>query len=154
MDTKIKKSILILISSSLIVGYLVILIDKKSQDIIDKKIIIAVRQRQEAEQSSLLADYKKVEPYLSKIKSDLPFSSFLNKLALKNNVKASFTFSDQISNASNFSINIEGSLGKFIKFVSDLEKAPYFIKINDFDISGSDLISSAQMTLNGVLYTK
>lgn len=62
MATQVKKSILFLIFSILIIWYLAGLIDKKSQSIFDKKVRIAT-------QSSFLADHKKIKPYLDKIQS-------------------------------------------------------------------------------------
>lgn len=169
MNIKIKKSILFLairaaaaiFLSFFIILYLINLINKKSQDILDKKIQLLARLHQQETQLTLLADSKTVEPYLAKIKTALPmleegavaFSSIIDELASKNSIRASFNVGVNQA-VLNFSLILDGNLENFTNFFDDLEKLPYFITIKSLDFTGSNINNSAQAIINGSLYTR
>lgn len=98
-------------------------------------------------QLSLKQDYEKAKPEMAKLEDALPSTDQLQKIADTINLVAvntgniiSFRQSSAVESLSkdvSFEININGTMDSLFKFLSEVEKLPYFTETGNFKISFS-----------------
>jgi len=144
-------------------------IKEKSEWIFEKRSMLMILEEREENLARLKKDYDTVKEKLPILKKSLPeednFERFLGTLE---NL-ASVTNNNQILNfepldnsklvgektkSLKFSANLTGSAESFARYIENLQKLPYFIKIENISVKNDSGISSSnsQMTLNMRLY--
>lgn len=137
-------SILVIVATQIAAGNLAANADK----IQSQKSELAFRIQATQQLASLKADSAKAEPLFQKLNSILPvkddlinFGQSLIDLAKSEKVDLGFSFGGEVapkdgtSGYIKFSLTGSGSYENFQKFLKDLEKVRYFIKLNSVDMT-------------------
>lgn len=103
--------------------------------------------------SSLEKDYQKTRDYFEKLKKTLPdesglvvFESMVKNSAERHNLKYSFRFAASYAATENeppsqgFNLILNGRQDNFLKWLGDLQKTPYFIKLDQVEIIKGETI--------------
>lgn len=151
-------------------------ISASTDSIIAHKKLTATLETRNEVISKLLTDYQNVKGYDQRIlKSLLPVSNILEfvgaleSLASKDNVMQSAHFDNPVQMAEtvgeppkplyqvNFSLSIQGNVFTFLQYLADIERLPYFMKVNTISFtaqSPSGWLNTSNISVGGTLYTQ
>lgn len=151
-------------------------IDASVQAVITHKKLTATLQARNEVVSKLLTDYQNVRGYDQRIQgallavSDiLEFVSALESLASKDNMMQATHFGDPVIMAEtigdpprplykiDFTLSTQGNIFTFLHYIADIERLPYFMKINSISFSAQSpagWLNTSNISVGGTLYTQ
>jgi len=144
-----------------------------------KQNLIFLANQQTEMSTELLREWKEIAPNIDKINKSLPSSKdllgylgTLEEISLASGVIEDVKLQTSAANQNapvnlpgsttgkggsvDYTIELKGNLGQFVNYTRALEKAPYFTKITDFNITGSSstgLNQDASATFGAKVYT-
>lgn len=170
ISKKATMAIIFVAVSFVLCFYFVGRINRISADLTDKKEMLFLSQNSQEQFTLLREDYQKISPYLGKVNNVfpssenlLPFINEMESLAVLSGVQQSFKFEstglqpipDLSLNKIAFNIMLSGDMSKFLVYLNNLEKAPYFLQVSSLIIAATQGIESqGQMSVRGNLYVK
>lgn len=165
-----------IIVSAIITALLGAHISASAETVIAHKKLTATLEMRNEVISKLLTDYQNVKGYgeriqeaLITISNTLEFVGALESLALKDNVAQAVHFADPVPMAEtigepprplyqiNFTLSLQGNIFTFLNYIADVERLPYFMKINSISISAQSpagWLNASNISVSGTLYTQ
>jgi len=178
----VRKTMILVIVFLLVSGGLVFYLVKKTStlatELQNKQNLIFLTNESTQMSTDLLRQWKELEPNIGKINNSLPSSNdLLGYLGILEQISGASGVSQNIklqtkatgqapvnlpgnNSASSkggsvdYTIELKGNLQQFVNYTQALTKAPYFTKITDFNITGTNgLNSDATATFGAKVYT-
>lgn len=176
-EISFKKKLIINLSVSLaiIVAFIFLLVlingdlNKRREDIVEHKREINSRTMAVSLLADLKKDAEKASPLISVLENRLPtrdelilFPRELTRLANDNNIELGFAFgsespgSDEEPGVVGFTLSLSGEYDNLAKFLSDIEKSRYYIRITTADLTRKSgeifgLITSGEVYIRGLV---
>lgn len=151
-------------------------ISASAETIITHKKLTATLEMRNEVITKLLTDYQNVKGYDQRIRGALltvsnilEFVGALESLASKDNVVQAAHFDNPVQMAEtigepprplyqiNFTLAIQGNIFILLQYIADIERLPYFMKINSISLvaqSPLGWVNTSNISVSGTLYTQ
>lgn len=151
-------------------------IDASAETVILHKKLTATLEMRNEVVSKLLTDYQNVKGYDERIKGALltvsnilEFVGALESLASKDTMIQAAHFDNPVMMTEtigepprplyqvNFTLSTQGNIFTFLNYIADIERLPYFVKINSISLSAQSPLgwqNTSNISVGGTLYTQ
>ena len=165
-----------IIVAAIVIALISAQISASAETIIPHKKLTATLAMRNEVISKLLTDYQNVKGYdqriqgaLLTVSNILEFVGALESLASKDNMVQSVSFADPVPMAEtvgepprplyqvNFTLSLQGNIFTFLQYIADLERLPYFMKINGISLTAQSPAgwqNTVNISVSGTLYTQ
>lgn len=166
----ILRAVIFLIISLTASLYLVGKINSVSETITEKRAMLSLYQNSQEQVAVLKEDFPKISNHIDRVENIfpsseniLPFINAVENLSGTSGVQQTFKFGNIIPqpisdiglSTISFNVALSGNRNQFSMYLSQLEKLPYFTKIESINmVTAQGFDGSSQMSIGGLLYTK